>query len=140
MRMRSWLRCALVASSALIAACSGGTIGDPQAGGPSYGEPSSWERPGLPTSMGAEPSVPGKTGPSPNGAPGVGTTPTATVFEPAPATLRRLTVEQYRKNNLLKTEVSSKDVAELAAEMCGPLFAKTTAAQVPVDGGNDRVV
>lgn len=51
-----------------------------------------------------------------------------------------LTVEQYRRNNLLKTEVSSKDVAELAAEMCGPLFAKTTAAQVPVDGGNDRVV
>ena len=51
-----------------------------------------------------------------------------------------LTVEQYRKNNLLKTEVASKDVAELAAEMCGALFAKTTAAQVPVDGGNERVV
>lgn len=51
-----------------------------------------------------------------------------------------LTVEQYRKNNLLKTEVGSKDVAELAAEMCGSLFAKTTAAQVPVDGGNERVV
>ncbi|HLX80106.1 MAG TPA: bifunctional aldolase/short-chain dehydrogenase [Burkholderiales bacterium] len=51
-----------------------------------------------------------------------------------------LTVEQYRKNNLLKTEVTSKDVAELAAEMCGPLFAKTTASQVPVDGGNERVV
>ncbi|HUN67174.1 MAG TPA: bifunctional aldolase/short-chain dehydrogenase [Burkholderiales bacterium] len=51
-----------------------------------------------------------------------------------------LTVEQYRKNNLLRTEVTSRDVAELAAEMCGPLFAKTTAAQVPVDGGNERVV
>ncbi|HYN12468.1 MAG TPA: SDR family oxidoreductase, partial [Burkholderiales bacterium] len=51
-----------------------------------------------------------------------------------------LTVEQYKKNNLLKLEVSSKDVAELAAEMCGPLFSKTTAAQVPVDGGNERVV
>ena len=51
-----------------------------------------------------------------------------------------LTVAQYRKNNLLNTEVSSKDVAEMAAEMCGPLFAKTTAAQVPVDGGNERVV
>jgi hypothetical protein len=24
--------------------------------------------------------------------------------------------------------------------MCGPLFAKTTAAQVPVDGGNERVI
>ena len=51
-----------------------------------------------------------------------------------------LTVDQYRTNNLLKTEVTSRDVAELAAEMCGPLFSKTTAAQVPVDGGNDRVV
>ena len=51
-----------------------------------------------------------------------------------------LTVEQYRRNNLLRTEVTSRDVAELAAEMCGPLFAKTTAAQVPVDGGNERVV
>ncbi len=51
-----------------------------------------------------------------------------------------LSVEQYRKNNLLKTEVTSKDVAELAAEMCGPLFAKTTAAQVPVDGGTEKLV
>jgi NAD(P)-dependent dehydrogenase (short-subunit alcohol dehydrogenase family) len=51
-----------------------------------------------------------------------------------------LTVEQYKTNNVLKTEVGSRDVAALAAEMCGPLFAKTTAAQVPVDGGNDRVI
>ena len=51
-----------------------------------------------------------------------------------------LTVEEYKTNNVLKTEVSSRDVAELAAEMCGPLFAKTTASQVPVDGGNDRVI
>jgi hypothetical protein len=49
-----------------------------------------------------------------------------------------MTVEQYKKKNLLRTEVASRDVAELAAEMCGPLFAKTTAAQVPIDGGNDR--
>ena len=51
-----------------------------------------------------------------------------------------LTVEAYEKNNVLKTEVSSRDVAELAAEMCGALFAKTTGAQLPVDGGNDRVI
>jgi len=51
-----------------------------------------------------------------------------------------LTVDQYKKNNVLKTEVTSRDVAELAAEMCGPLFAKTTGAQLPVDGGNDRVI
>jgi rhamnose utilization protein RhaD (predicted bifunctional aldolase and dehydrogenase)/NAD(P)-dependent dehydrogenase (short-subunit alcohol dehydrogenase family) len=51
-----------------------------------------------------------------------------------------LTVNEYKTNNVLKTEVRSRDVAELAAEMCGPLFAKTTAAQVPLDGGNERVI
>ncbi|MEO7728123.1 MAG: bifunctional aldolase/short-chain dehydrogenase, partial [Burkholderiales bacterium] len=51
-----------------------------------------------------------------------------------------LSVEQYKKNNVLRTEVTSRDVAELAAEMCGPLFAKTTGAQLPVDGGNERVI
>jgi enoyl-[acyl-carrier-protein] reductase (NADH) len=49
-------------------------------------------------------------------------------------------VDAYKKNNVLGVEVSSRDVAELASEMCGPLFAKTTGSQVPVDGGNDRVI
>ncbi len=51
-----------------------------------------------------------------------------------------LTVAQYKTSNVLRTEVTSRDVAELAAEMCGPLFAKTTGAQLPVDGGNERVI
>ncbi|MBI3939139.1 MAG: bifunctional aldolase/short-chain dehydrogenase [Betaproteobacteria bacterium] len=51
-----------------------------------------------------------------------------------------MTVEEYKRRNVLKTEVMSRDVAELAAEMCGPAFAKTTGAQVPVDGGSDRVI
>jgi rhamnose utilization protein RhaD (predicted bifunctional aldolase and dehydrogenase)/NAD(P)-dependent dehydrogenase (short-subunit alcohol dehydrogenase family) len=51
-----------------------------------------------------------------------------------------VSVEQYKKSNVLKVEVTSRDVAELAAELCGPLFAKTTGAQIPVDGGNDRVI
>jgi len=51
-----------------------------------------------------------------------------------------MTAEAYKTNNVLRTEVTSRDVAELAAEMCGPLFAKTTGAQVPVDGGNERVI
>jgi rhamnose utilization protein RhaD (predicted bifunctional aldolase and dehydrogenase)/NAD(P)-dependent dehydrogenase (short-subunit alcohol dehydrogenase family) len=51
-----------------------------------------------------------------------------------------LTVDEYKTNNVLKTEVTSKDVAELTAELCGTLFAKTTGAQIPVDGGNDRVI
>ena len=51
-----------------------------------------------------------------------------------------LSVDAYKKNNVLGVEVSSRDVAELAVEMCGPLFAKTTGSQVPIDGGNDRVI
>jgi NAD(P)-dependent dehydrogenase (short-subunit alcohol dehydrogenase family) len=51
-----------------------------------------------------------------------------------------ISVDEYRKNNVLRVEVTSRDVGEMAAEMCGPLFARTTAAQVPVDGGNERVI
>jgi NAD(P)-dependent dehydrogenase (short-subunit alcohol dehydrogenase family) len=51
-----------------------------------------------------------------------------------------ISVEDYKRRNVLRTEVTSHDVAELAAEMCGPLFAKTTGAQIPVDGGNERVI
>jgi NAD(P)-dependent dehydrogenase (short-subunit alcohol dehydrogenase family) len=51
-----------------------------------------------------------------------------------------LSVEAYKKRNLLHTEITSRDVAELAAELCGRRFAKTTGAQIPVDGGNDRVI
>lgn len=51
-----------------------------------------------------------------------------------------MSVAQYKTRNVMKVEVSSRDVAELAAELCGPLFAKTTAAQIPVDGGDDRVI
>jgi NAD(P)-dependent dehydrogenase (short-subunit alcohol dehydrogenase family) len=51
-----------------------------------------------------------------------------------------LTIEQYKRRNILRVEISSRDVAELAAELCGPLFAKTTGAQLPVDGGNERVI
>jgi NAD(P)-dependent dehydrogenase (short-subunit alcohol dehydrogenase family) len=51
-----------------------------------------------------------------------------------------LTVENYKKKNILRTEIRSRDVAEMAVAMCGPLFSKTTGAQVPLDGGNDRVI
>lgn len=51
-----------------------------------------------------------------------------------------LSVEEYKKDNVLRVEVTSRDVAELVAEMCGPLFAKTTGAQLPIDGGNERII
>jgi len=51
-----------------------------------------------------------------------------------------MSVDDYKRNNVLHEEVTSKDVAELIAEMCGTLFAKITGAQVPIDGGNERVI
>ena len=51
-----------------------------------------------------------------------------------------LSVQEYKTNNILGVEINSNDVSELAAEMCGKLFSKTTAAQIPVDGGNERVI
>jgi rhamnose utilization protein RhaD (predicted bifunctional aldolase and dehydrogenase)/NAD(P)-dependent dehydrogenase (short-subunit alcohol dehydrogenase family) len=49
-------------------------------------------------------------------------------------------IETYKANNLLKVNITSKDVADLACTMAGPIFAKTTGAQVPIDGGNERVI
>jgi rhamnose utilization protein RhaD (predicted bifunctional aldolase and dehydrogenase)/NAD(P)-dependent dehydrogenase (short-subunit alcohol dehydrogenase family) len=51
-----------------------------------------------------------------------------------------LSVAEYRANNVLRTEVTSQDVAQMCVAMCGPAFAATTGAQVPVDGGNERVI
>ena len=51
-----------------------------------------------------------------------------------------LSVEEYKTKNILKTEVSSKDVAELVCALVGPAFAKTTCAQIPIDGVNERVI
>jgi len=52
----------------------------------------------------------------------------------------QMSVDEYKTHNILQAEITSRDVAELAAELCGPLFAKTTGAQIPLDGGNDRVI
>ena len=51
-----------------------------------------------------------------------------------------MTPEDYRTDNVLRTEVTSADVARLCVALCGPAFARTTGAQVPVDGGNERVI
>jgi len=51
-----------------------------------------------------------------------------------------LTVEDYKRKNLLKTEITSKNVAQLVSVLAGAAFAKTTGAQIPIDGGNDRVI
>ncbi|MGD8933377.1 MAG: bifunctional aldolase/short-chain dehydrogenase [Gammaproteobacteria bacterium] len=51
-----------------------------------------------------------------------------------------ISVKEYKTNNVLHTEVTSKDVAAMVCAMAGKTFAKTTGAQVPVDGGNERVI
>jgi NAD(P)-dependent dehydrogenase (short-subunit alcohol dehydrogenase family) len=51
-----------------------------------------------------------------------------------------LSVDEYRRNNVLRTEVTSAQVARLAAIFASPATAATTGAQIPVDGGNERVI
>ena len=56
------------------------------------------------------------------------------------ATAYGMTADEYRTRNLLSVEVTSGRVARVVTELCGATFAATTGAQIPVDGGNDRVV
>ena len=51
-----------------------------------------------------------------------------------------LSIKEYKTNNVLQVELKSMDVAALAVEMLGPIFAKVTGAQIPIDGGNERVI
>ena len=51
-----------------------------------------------------------------------------------------MNVQQYKTKNLMHVEITSLDVAELVCAMAGPAFAKITGSQVPIDGGNDRVI
>ena len=51
-----------------------------------------------------------------------------------------MTVEQYKRSNLLGVEVTTADVAQIAAAVVGPGFRSCTGAQIPVDGGNERVI
>ena len=51
-----------------------------------------------------------------------------------------LSVPAYKTNNVLQTEITSGDIAAVALQLLGSSFSKTTGAQIPVDGGNDRVI
>jgi rhamnose utilization protein RhaD (predicted bifunctional aldolase and dehydrogenase)/NAD(P)-dependent dehydrogenase (short-subunit alcohol dehydrogenase family) len=51
-----------------------------------------------------------------------------------------MSVEEYKTNNVLKTEIKSTDVARLVCAMAGDVFAKTTGSQVAIDGGSDRII
>ena len=51
-----------------------------------------------------------------------------------------MSVEEYKSRNILKKEVTSREVSEMVAVVAGPIFSNTTGAQIPIDGGNDRVI
>ncbi|GAA4949287.1 bifunctional aldolase/short-chain dehydrogenase [Yinghuangia aomiensis] len=51
-----------------------------------------------------------------------------------------LTPDEYKRRNLLHIEVASADVANAVVRLCSDDFRATTGAQLPVDGGSDRVV
>ncbi len=51
-----------------------------------------------------------------------------------------MSAEDYKKHNILGVEIHSKDVARLITTLCSEAFAKTTGAQIPLDGGNERVI
>lgn len=58
----------------------------------------------------------------------------------ARAAAYNLSIANYKRRNILKTEVRSTDVAAVVTALCSPVFAKTTGAQIPIDGGNERVI
>ena len=51
-----------------------------------------------------------------------------------------LSIEEYKAANLLKRQVTSKDVARAVSLFAGTDLAKTTGSQLPIDAGNDRVI
>lgn len=51
-----------------------------------------------------------------------------------------LSVEEYKARNLLKTEIKSSHVAEAVTAFVDGTLPRTTGAQLPVDGGNERVI
>lgn len=51
-----------------------------------------------------------------------------------------VSVQEYKTSNVLSTEVESADVAKAVVALAGSEFSKTTGAQLPVDGGNERVI
>lgn len=51
-----------------------------------------------------------------------------------------MTIDQYKMRNLLGSEVTSRHVGLAVAAFVDGTLRRTTGAQMPVDGGNDRVI
>ena len=52
----------------------------------------------------------------------------------------KMTVEEYKTKNLLGQEIKSTNVAQLVSTVASEVFVATTGAQIPIDGGSDRVI
>ncbi len=51
-----------------------------------------------------------------------------------------LSIEEYKRRNLLSTEISSEDVARAILAMIDQSFIKSTGLQLTIDGGNERTL
>ncbi len=51
-----------------------------------------------------------------------------------------MTIEEYKRRNLMGVEITSAAVGEVVAMMLGDTFAPITGAHIPIDGGNERVI
>ena len=51
-----------------------------------------------------------------------------------------VTEDEYKRRNLLGLEITSLDVGRAVAELCSNTFRATTGANLPIDGGNERVI
>ena len=51
-----------------------------------------------------------------------------------------MSIEDYKRRNLMHTEVTSAAVGRLVLAMADDTFACTTGSQVPIDGGNERII
>jgi NAD(P)-dependent dehydrogenase (short-subunit alcohol dehydrogenase family) len=51
-----------------------------------------------------------------------------------------MSIEDYKRRNLLKTEIPAAFVGMVVSAMLGPTFEHITGAHIPIDGGNDRVI
>ena len=51
-----------------------------------------------------------------------------------------MSVEEYKTKNLLGKTISAANVGRLLSTVASDIFAATTGAQIPIDGGSDRVI
>lgn len=51
-----------------------------------------------------------------------------------------MTIEEYKRRNLMSVEITSAAVGGVVAMMLGDVFSMITGAHIPIDGGNERVI